>query len=550
MRLTSLSLAVSLAVMTLPAWSAQELQGPTPPQPLPTDPSVVPQANVPAPAVPASASSAGSSLRAQIRQLKLQGCVTLSCEALQAQVEPLPAEPMSLPDIEQLAQRVTLLYRRAGYPFAQVLVPPQRLTDGVLTLRVVEGVLGATQVTGNDPMSPDAQPFLDAGLPLGQPIHEVALERTMLLIDDQPGFSLRPVLKPGRSSGEGDLMVQVDRVNHVSGDTGVDNLGSRSTGRNRLKGSLAFNSPFSFGDRLALNALTTDQDMWLGSADYDRPLGPYGPRVLAGWARTSYRLGGAFAALQASGYAETTTLKFSYPLVRSQRTNLQLALTVQHKDLQDRYDSVSLVRAKSSDGATLSAQFDLRDGWMGGGVTYGLVSLNQGHLHLDADARSLDAKTAQTAGDYTKINLDVARIQRVLGNWSLYGRVSAQWSNKNLDSSEKYGIGGFLGVRAYPMGEGTGDRGWLTQAELRYSADEFTPFLLADAGRMSLNSQPWDAGSRARRSIAGLGLGVRWNHAGWSLESALAHRVIGGRSQSESPDNPMRLWVTLSHRFH
>jgi len=38
----------------------------------------------------------------------------------------------------------------------------------------------------------------------------------------------------------------------------------------------------------------------------------------------------------------------------------------------------------------------------------------------------------------------------------VYGRVSAQWASKNLDSSQKFGLGGPNGVRAYPSGEGYG----------------------------------------------------------------------------------------------
>lgn len=546
MRLTPLSSALYLGLLCAPAWAATELQGPTLPTPQTADPAALPTAPANRPG-PAPAADGGP--RVQIKRVALQGCAAIACDQLLASLGPLPEEAVSLAQIEALAQRLTDTYRRAGYPFAQVLVPPQRVTDGTLQLRVLEGVLGRSEVQGNDRLSPDAQAFLDAGLPLGAAIHETQLERTMLLIDDQPGFKLRPVLRPGQKVGEGDLLAQVNRQNQVSGDVGLDNTGSRSTGAHRLKVGLNVNSPWMFGDHVAINALTTDQKMWLGSLDYDRPIGAQGWRGQVGWSRTSYVLGGAFESLGANGTAETVSLKTSYPLVRSQMANLLASASVQHKALQDRYDSVDLVRDKSSALLVLGTQFDRRDNWLGGGVVYGQLSFTTGHLHLDGASAAQDALTARNAGGFGKLNLDVARIQRLGGGWSLYGRLSSQWSRGNLDSSEKYGMGGFLGVRAYPLGEGTGDRGWVGQSELRWSLGEFTPFLLADAGQMKTNAQPWDASSQTRRSLAGAGMGLRWGHAGWSIETAVATRVIGHEAQSETPDRPVRAWVTIGHHF-
>ena len=144
----------------------------------------------------------------------------MPCADLVTRLGPLPPTPQTLQGIEGLARRVEALYKREGYPFVQVVVPPQRVTDGVLTLQVIEGVLGRSTVAGTDRLTQGAQPFLDAGLPKGRPIHEKQLERTMLLIDDQPGFVLRPVLKPGAGFGESDLLAQVERQNRVSGDVG------------------------------------------------------------------------------------------------------------------------------------------------------------------------------------------------------------------------------------------------------------------------------------------------------------------------------------------
>ncbi|WP_442777351.1 ShlB/FhaC/HecB family hemolysin secretion/activation protein [Sphaerotilus montanus] len=528
------------------AWSATELQGPTPVEPRSSPPEVVP---LPPEKPGHPVRNADEGARVVVTSVLLEGCRILSCDELRAGLQPWPAGPVGLAEIEGLAQNVEDRYKRAGYPFTQVIVPPQRISDGQVTLRVIEGVLGKATIQSKDPKAAGAQPFLDQGLPVGEPIGEKKLSRTMLLIDDQPGFRVHPLIRPGEKPGQGNLEVDVDRVNRFSGEVGLDNIGNRSTGRNRLHGSVAANSPFRFGDRIAVDAMATDQHMALGSVSYDAPLGAQGWRGQAGVSRTSYRLAGDFEALGSSGYADTTSLKLSHPLLRSQVSNLLVSATLQQKNLHDRYESVGLERDKSSHQIVLATQFDHRDRILDGGVTYGLASLTFGHLSLDAATALSDATTARTAGDFGKINLDVARMQGLVGPFSAYARVSAQWAMGNLDSSEKYGLGGFTGVRAYPMGEATGDAGWLGQFELRWSSGATTGFVFADAGQMVVNRQAWDDASSTRRALAGAGVGMRWVNKGWSLESTLARRVKGGAAQSETGGGAWRWFVTLSRRF-
>jgi hemolysin activation/secretion protein len=550
--LSILAFACALAGMAPAETQAQsagmELQGPVPPQPQRPDPAAMPQ--LPPPSTAPEAPAAAQERRIALKAVRFEGNQALSSDALQAVVGPLQGRRFTLAELYQLAERITTRYRAAGFPLAQALVPAQRMADDTLTIRIIEGTIGAVSAAGTDPKVPGAQPFLEAGVPVGAPIRGDTLERTMLLLDDQPGFRVRPVLKPGAGFGETDLVVNVERRNQVSGEIGLDNTGNHNTGEYRLRGALNINSPFRFGDRLSFTAMVTDQMLWLGSADYETPLDAHGTRGAVGLSRSSYQLGGAFTALEASGVADTLSLRVSHPVLRSQRSNLLASVTLAHKRLEQRFDAVGVQRERQSELLTAALQFDHRDAFGGGGVSYGQVSLSAGHLRLDDSSRALDQTTARTEGEFQKINLDLSRIQKLPGLLSAYARASAQWSPDNLDPSEKFGLGGFLGVRAYPMGEGSGDRAWLTQFELRMAAGPATTaFAWADAGEAIVNARPWDSGSDSRRRIAGAGLGARWGLSRWSLESTLGWRLRGGRPEAESRDPIPRLFVVGGYRF-
>ena len=124
----------------------------------------------------------------------------------------------------------------------------------------------------------------------------------------------------------------------------------------------------------------------------------------------------------------------------------------------------------------------------------------------------------------------------------------AQWAGKNLDSSEKFVLGGASGVRAWPSGEATGDEGWLAQAELRYQAGWAQPYVFMDAGTVRINKNPWTSAAN-RRHIAGAGFGLRADNGPWHLDTALAWRTSGGQPTTEPNASRPTVWVSVSYRF-
>lgn len=547
MKLKKICLCLGLAYLTstpLAYAQGEALQGPLPPQPMPSDASALPAtpATTVAPAAPVGPSVV-------INSVVFSGNTILDGASLLHGLGTIAGKSFDMAGLNALAANVEAQYRAAGYPFTRAMLPPQDLKNGELKIAIIEGRYGSIRAAGTEKMAAGAQPFLDFNLQAGNFIENKALERSLLILDDQPGMKIRPIIRPGQHTGSADLQVNVERVSYLSGEVGLDNIGARSTGEYRARGALHLNSPFIYGDKISLNGLYTDKDMWLGSLDYERPLGASGLRGQIGYAHTSYQLAGQFESLNAHGYADVINAKLSYPLIRSQASNLLLSVGVQHKTLEDRYESTQTVRNKSSDGIPVALQFDKRDAWLGGGVSYGALSWLSGNLNLDADMQMLDSETAKTAGHFNKLNLDIARIQHLAGNLSAYLRFSGQWADKNLDSSEKFNLGGFYGVRAYPLGEGVGDTGWFSQFELRYAVGAVTPFIFFDIGEAKANAKPWDSSAADKRSIAGSGVGVRSIYNNWSFDTTVAWRNQGGHSTAEDVNRNPRIFFMLGRRM-
>ncbi len=502
-------------------------------------------------------------VQVQIRDLDIRGNSLIPSPVLRGVVAARLERPLDMAGLREITDLLAAHYAERGYPFVRVYQPEQDLASGVLQLVVVEGRYGAVRILpAQNPaqglqFGPEVQPVIESflsGIRLGEYIEGRRLERATLLLDDLPGVKVTPIIQPGQALGTGDLVVRYQRTRPLSAEVGVDNQGSRFTGARRAKLDLTWNSPFTFGDQLRLTALRSTERLNLGSLTYSRLLHGSGLRWKASYAYTDYVLGKDYASLQRAGVAKIASLGLSYPWLRSQANNLTFSLTGQHKTFFDD-DGLALTREpKTSRSFPLSAQFDFRDPLLGGGINYGYVTVTRGELMLAATALPTDNAGPLTQGYFTKTEVDVSRLQALPGTLSLSLRWYQQLtSRKNLDASEGVSFGGPSGVRAYPVGEGSGDKGRLLQVELRHTTPDYVGFAFYDQARVKLNAIVYDSTDN-RRDISGAGFGLRSTRSvgdGHTLnaEMSLAWSTGGGAPQSDGLARAPRVWLSAGYRY-
>lgn len=542
------AMSAAIAQTPVPPDAGRVLRENQPPQLPPPKPSITIPVETPAePTLPTGGA------QVELRAVAFTGNTLFDASLLQALVQPYIGRKLDLEGLREMVQQITEHYRRAGYVFSRAYLLPQTISQGVVAVGILEGRYGELAATGEVSLTAQAQAFLTP-LGAGAPIEVSQLERRLLILADQPGIGITPLIRPGQATGQGDLRVDVQRKKPWRLDLSLDNHGDRYTGRVRLRANAQMDSPFMLGDQLTASLIRSDEQLTQGSVGYGRPLGVSGLRAQLSLARTSYQLAREFSALDATGTAQVTAATLSYPLIRSTRANLSVSGALQHKRLRDRQGLAGLDDRKSSRAATLSFQFDRSDELAGGGVSYGALSFSAGQLRLSETQNLLDQLSGvRAAGVYGKAVLDLVRLQSFKSApFSLMGRLTLQAADRNLDSSEKFSLGGPTGIRAYPLSEGIGDEGALLQLELRYAIQAWTPYAFLDAGSVRLNARPQGLAvptQTNQRSLAGMGLGLRYQQQGWMLDLALARGVQGGPSQAEPSSSRSRAWLLLGRQF-
>ena len=142
---------------------------------------------------------------------------------------------------------------------------------------------------------------------------------------------------------------------------------------------------------------------------------------------------------------------------------------------------------------------------------------------------ALDA-AAQTNGRYSRIAYSASRLQRVTDSTLIQLQLAGQQASKNLDSSEKFALGGANAIRAYPQGEASGDEGLRATLELRQTLSaNLQGIAFYDWGSIKVNKNPFGAAAASNnRSLGGAGVGLNASFDKVQLKAALAWRTRGG----------------------
>ncbi|WP_050468487.1 ShlB/FhaC/HecB family hemolysin secretion/activation protein [Herbaspirillum chlorophenolicum] len=542
-----LSLAASAAhAQSLPG-AGELLRDLRPAQPLaaPGNQSLPPEAPLGATPPPADIGQE----KFAVSGFRIEGAVAFSPDILAQLLQDLIGPERSLATLNEATARITCFYREHGYLLARAYLPAQRLDQGLVRLLVLEGRLGEIRLHNESRMdSATLRQRLDR-IGLGLPLAGTRLERELLLINDLPGVAVRSALTPGSSVGSTDLEVQVADERNVEGEVSLDNHGNRYTGAVHANAALALNNPLGIGDQLQFNAISSGSGFNYGRLAYQLPLGAAGATLNVSYAAMAYRVGSDFSRLDASGSARLGSAVLAYPLVRSRRLNVGLQLRLETKRFNDRIGLIDSRRNKRIDAATTAVTVDSSDGWLGGGQSRALLGVTLGRLQLPATEVADDQIGHRTEGRFSYGSLQATRLQALGSQWEGLLQLSAQYAAGNLDSAQKFSMGGPYAVRASPSGEAPADDAVMLNVELRRALSyQWQAFSFVDAARGRLNHSPLASDGANLRHLSGVGLGARWNHPqGYRLQTTLAWRT--GPAATAEPDKSPRFWLQLAKSF-
>lgn len=494
---------------------------------------------------------------------------------LDRSLDPFLGRPVTLAELDRISAAIVKIYRAAGRPLVDVLIPEQDITSGTVQVAVLEFRLGEVRSEGNRHV-PDERLVADIRSVPGQPIDAGALVDDIRWLNRNPFRKVRLVLERGDAFGETDIVLDTQDKRPWRVYAGADNTGSRSTGWERFFAGFNLGDLFGLGHVLSYQA-TTDSDLFTEGA-FPHGVTSDDPRYFAHsfsytaplpW-RHEFSLFGYYSEvhpnfgtpLTSDGSSWQVSGRYIIPLPVSWDMTHEIAFGGDFKrtdnDLAFGGTSVS-----SSSTDIVQAVFE----WSGSrpdrwGVTTGEVELyvSPGGLSAfndDRDYQPSATSTGRTGGkaEYAYTRLDLVRDQRLFAGLWMKGRFAGQLSTANLLPSEQIALGGTRSIRAFRESEALGDHGYRTSLELHAPLmapladagiqDELDVFAFFDRGEAVL--QHAAAGEEKRQTLASVGVGLtyRWSeHA--TLQASYGRQLVGEGIDAED-DQLFGFRLTVSY---
>ncbi|MES2955146.1 MAG: ShlB/FhaC/HecB family hemolysin secretion/activation protein [Pseudomonadota bacterium] len=494
------------------------------------------------------------SVRVTLERIRVEGSSVLPAAVLQSRTDAYIGREITGGDILQLASELTVMYRNAGYILSLVLVPPQSLADGTLTLRVIEGYISAVTIQAGEGVSTHVREAL-AGIgeriKASRPLNAAVLERYLLIANDFPGIELRSILSPSQAQAAADLTL-VASVKAIEGFASVDNYGSRYLGPGQILAGVTGNQLLGVNDQWRAIAVGTgDREMAYAQLSYSQVVNAGGLKLSAAVSRARTQPGDVLSPFDVRGAADTSSLSASYPLLRSRNESVLARITYEHADI--RTDILgSRVIEDHIRALRLGLNWRVLDRFDGQNVLE--VDFSQG-LGGTEEGDLLKSR-AGARGVFNKLTFDYERAQFFSASTSLAFGIAGQWANTPLLSSEQYALGGRRYGRAYEPAELVGERALALRIEPRYAGALDAPgfrayqtFAFYDIGRVWRVGAP-AAGVAASQSLASAGVGVRLflqNNVAASFEAALPLTKTVASAGSSAKD--IRLLGSVLMRF-
>ena len=421
--------------------------------------------------------------RLVVSRITFSGNTVFKTAELERIVAPALGREMTLNELNGVIGKVSEYYVAHGYILAQAYLPPQEIRDGVVEVAILEGEIGAIEVTGNKRYR--SSTILNAMDPVRKRhvLNESVLETALNELNDYPGLKVHGALKPGERRGLTDLQLTAEERIPYTLAVNVDNYGSRLTGPWQYGTTLGIGNLTGLGDNLTLKGLKSNTRLFYTNIGYLIPISHAGTKLGVNWSHSENVIGEEFGFERATGRADIVSGDVYQTITKTSALGLTVNGGFDFKTVRN----IIFGALQSKDELRvfrLGLRGETQDRWLGrnffGFTVHEGVPLLGGAAQ-NAPGTSFQIAQGQGAGPgyWTKVTPDFSRYQSlalpfiqtlpvlptILNDSYLILRATGQVASDRLLSSERFSIGGYYTVRGYPVSEKIGDHGYAATAE-------------------------------------------------------------------------------------
>ncbi len=438
------------------------------------------------------------------------------------QLEPLYASQLgktiTINDLFNIVQSISNYYRNNGYILSRGVLPPQHVQNGVVTVRIIEGYIDKVDVVGN-PRGTKCQVMAFGNqIKKCRPLQLSRMERYLIIANELPATQVKAVLAPSKEkTGAADLNL-VTENRPYNGYLSYDNYGTRYIGPQQMTANIGLNSIIASGDTAQFTWTKTPKggELNYNDVNYSMPIDDQGTRWMLGGTKAHTHPLFVLRPVQIDGSNVNYYTTLTFPIIRKRDEYLTTRVSFNFLDSNVTALDTQLYTDHLRN-LDLGATYNFSDRWYGANLISG--DFFQG-LPILGYSSNYNPDTALVSrpggrGDYTKVNLQMTRLQSIKGPITLYGVMQGQWAFNPLLASQQFTFGGSQLGRGYDIAEILGDKGVSGSLEFRYDVpvgrfqvNMVQPYIFYDAGMVW--NYKYIGGTPRKQSGTSTGIGMRF----------------------------------------
>jgi len=427
-------------------------------------------------------------------------------------------------DIQRALEALEQAYRDRGYGVAQVLLPEQDITRGVVQFRVLQPRVGKVVIEGNTHFNAENIRHSLPTVKEGETPNSREMARNLQITAEHGIKQTNVLLRSGASEDTVDVAVKITDEKPWRTFFTLDNTGTGDTGYYRAGFGYQHTNLFNRDHTLTATYITSPtnlDDVSIYGLGYRIPFYNLNSSLdlIAGYSDVDS--GVVQGLFNVAGSGTIFAARWNYYLPKWREIEQKVSFGLDYRAYQNQvYDnlgnpivpditvhpaSVTYSGLKRMTAAELSFY---------GGIATNIPGGN------DGQADDFERARPGATESYTLLRYGLNYTRQFQNEWQFRLGFNAQYTRDSLVSGEQYGVGGPDSVRGYMLREVSNDRGYNTQIEV-YTPDLARRFGLPDSYKARVVGF-WDTGTVTRNnplpgeqrkdSIASFGAGLRMTY--------------------------------------
>lgn len=467
-----------------------------------------------------------------VRKIVLSGVTLLPEDTKEELIAAYRGKCLSVSDIEKLLSEILKAYIDRGFIAVRPYVKAQDLSSGVLEIVIVEGSVEKIMLEDGGKGSIN----LTTAFPLveGSPLNLRDIEQGLDQVNRLASNGATMQVSPGSKAGSSAITIVNTPAFPLGGSISMDNLGSSSTGKAQLGGTISLDRPLSINDFVTYThreSILEDRDKKLTKMDSVFYSLPFGYSLFSfSYSHSKYdtALITADTQMLTSGTNDSYNGRLDLVAYRDQNQKLTASTAFTYKSAENFLDG-NFLAVSSRDLAVLDLDLSW-NGRLGGSIVTLGTGYGKGLVVVDAveDTAATPTDAPHAQGGKIKYSAGIVYPFAILSlNSSLSSQLTGQYALKALYGSEQISIGSYYSVRGFDKSSVSGDRGQyvrneftVTIPDVLISGSYAKPFIGVDAGRI----EHFNATKTA--TLMGCAAGIRFGGKNVNGELSLSQPLL------------------------